>query len=795
MKNIHLIALLLVVLDFSLRAAEFDELKENVRLRARSLQEMKERGLAREGSDGLLQPGVGPIEATQRGLLDAENADRARLFDLIAARTKTTRGEVVAQFARQAQARETVASTTANSNTSSTPERSNPQSDKTSSSPLIGNRTGVLPMKVLTRPFSNIYDAPSAEGKLLRENVPAFTIFYVYQDKKQEGWYQVGSDTRGGNLGWMKADDVIEWKQNLVVQFTHPDERKPVLLFREEGPLSQLVALPKATRAAQVDQLYETVKSGRPPANFPVSSMEPRREINSKDFYLLPIVDFREDEIDGREGRLLKLAAATRQRGATDFASGNAGNINREIDPTKGREIKVDLVFVMDLTLSMQPFATRTLQMIQNCVQQTGADAKVVSAIRFGLWGYRDSPEICGKSMEWNTHNFTEDLQPLNDFAVTLGGVRATTTDSIDFEEDVLSGVADAVEKTKWRDGAIHQLILVGDAPGREPKKADPFDTHRSHPIGTAREKSAAEIRTMADKVSEGKGVYVSAIYLKSSPKWAKYEQIGTEQFSILSRNRNDLRGHGNFRLLNATDSAIYGATAQSLADGILEAVRAAQSGRTSDLAEPPKVDAGGGSPNVETEEAGKTAGREMAKNMFRGAFVDYLATVDAPKPPNDVTVWASDKDLLDPVVRGLEPQILLTKKDLNSLKLMLDSVINAGLRGKITGEDLFKALQAVIAAAVSDPGQISSAESLVATGLTPKFLQGLPYRSRLMTLTEDSWRRMSADSQDQFLQDLDNKLHMYQTLHDQKDANWHKLNPDDDDGNKVINVPLDALP
>ena len=73
---------------------------------------------------------------------------------------------------------------------------------------------------------------------------------------------------------------------------------------------------------------------------------------------------------------------------------------------------------------------------------------------------------------------------------------------------------------------------------------------------------------------------------------------------------------------------------------------------------------------------------------------------------------------------------MFLTKDELNSLKLAVDRVLDAGTRGKITGEDFFQALQAVVAAAASNPEQIQTAETLAKTGLIPDFLKGLPYRS-----------------------------------------------------------------
>jgi hypothetical protein len=810
MAQFCLLLVFLLAFGASVRAGEFEDLKARVWQRAKSLQELKDRAVLREGGDGLLQAAEGQIDSAESEVMDAENADRTRLFELIARRTGSTPDKVAGEFARRAAVPQPArpaakasapAVPTANA---SPPQRETPDRP---TEPMRNDRTAVLPLKVLTKPFSNVYTAPDANAQKLRDNVPAFTSLYVYE--KRGGWYQTGSSTHGSNLGWMKADDVIEWKQNLVVQFTHPKDRQRVLMFDKSSPLQQLASLPKSSRIPQVQKLYDIIDSRNIPTDFPVSGIEPKRPLEStnpkrdergrdnkdKDVFLLPIVDFQQDQIDGREGRLLRVAAVTRRRGSTKFDHVVPEDVNKPIDPARARDLKVDLVFVMDLTKSMQPFASRTLQMINAIAQQAGSDPTALGVFRFGIWGYRDNPEICGPGMEWNTHNFTPELQTLNEFALTLSNVRETKTDSIDFEEDVLAGMADATDKTRWRDDALHFLILVGDAPGREPKEPDPFDNHKPHPIGSARRMRTEEVRALADAMK----VYVSALYLKSDPKWAKYEQIGAEQFGKFSKNLNDHSGRSNFRLLNGGDATVYGATAQSIADGILAGVREAQEGRIRPLAEAPGPDNTPAPTDVDTPEEGVVAGREMANNMFQGALVDYLAKKDAPEPPNDVTVWVSDKDLLDPVVQSFEAQVLLTKNDLNSLKLMLDKVIDAGLRGKITGEDFFKALQAVVATSVSDPGQISNAETLAATNLAPKFLEGLPYRSRLMNLTGDTWRHMGPDEQEQFLRDLQSKLELYQSLHDSNptmdETKWQKLNEDDDPGDAVIGVPLDSMP
>jgi hypothetical protein len=205
--------------------------------------------------------------------------------------------------------------------------------------------------------------------------------------------------------------------------------------------------------------------------------MEPRRARQSRDqFYLLPIVGFEESQIDGREGRLLQLAAATRKRGAILLASeSDLAQLTRptNLEATAARGVKVDLVFVMDLSRSMGRFADRTMGMINECIRRIGADRQVVEAMRFGFWGYRDFPELC-RGIEYNARNYTPELQTLPDFARTLTGVQETKIDSIDYQEDVFRGVADAIQQTHWRPGALRTMILVGDAPGRGPKETDP---------------------------------------------------------------------------------------------------------------------------------------------------------------------------------------------------------------------------------------------------------------------------------------------------------------------------------
>ena len=174
-----------------------------------------------------------------------------------------------------------------------------------------------LPLRVLSRAFSKVYKAPNMTSGTVAENVPAFQSYYVYakQGGASEGdkvWYEVGPDNRGTVLGWMSSGDAFEWKQTMCLSYTHPEGRYPVLMFDKKAELEKLTSLPKEKRDEAVEKYYIDIAMGEITPNYPIVTVEPKKAINiSKEFYLLPILEFSDIELDNREARLLKLAAVT----------------------------------------------------------------------------------------------------------------------------------------------------------------------------------------------------------------------------------------------------------------------------------------------------------------------------------------------------------------------------------------------------------------------------------------------------------------------------------------------------
>jgi serine/threonine-protein kinase PpkA len=689
----------------------------------------------------------------------------------------------------------------------------------------------VLPLRVLARPFSNVYRDKDPSSSIVRENVPTFQSFYVYTRPSPEdleleqGWYEVGPDNRGTVLGWMRAADVFEWKQTLCLAYTHPEGRKPVLMFASRRPLMELIQAPPEARAHQARTYYEAIDSGHVPADFPVESVEPKKAVDIEEqFYLLPILNHQVIEIEGREGRLLQLAAATKAgpeaRRKTDIRQ-DSGYLQQAITSSTDvgqellKKLAIDVVYVMDTTVSMRPHIAKTLEVIRAVSQQITADQEVAEAIRFGIWGYRDPvDEIPG--IGYTTRNYTPDLQPVQRFVETLAAVKVTSVDSVDYPEDVFSGVEDALLKTAWTPGAIRIVILAGDAPAHD----------LGHPWNLSGQ-SAKTLRALADDQSTS----VFALLVKD-PRGKKYHQTAEEQFMTLSFNPGT-GGQSTFYSVASDDLQGFGQAADALTEAVRHFVAEAKQGRVASLspgasgdapavAQPADLGSLDAGPALPPSPAGTDAGtapasplttaggevgqpdqppapprspaRALADRMLRAALVKWIGSQAGAMAPRDIVAWAVDKDLIDPSIQSMEVKLLINKRQLDSLTTVLNDVMAAGRRGQIGGEDFFTALQATAATVARAPDQIKNARSMAQTGLVPEFLTGLPYKSRLMAMTNELWFSWSVDEQDGFLNELEAKIKAYRAIHDRPEG-WIPLNPNDDPDEYVHPINLDLLP
>lgn len=643
--------------------------------------------------------------------------------------------------------------------------------------PVIIEGKTFLPLRVLVRPFSKIYQQADENSPIVKENVPVFQPFFVYTrpkvstaGTKAEGWYEVGSNNRGAVLGWMKADDVMEWKQTMCLTYEHPSGRKPVLMFKDLKALRELVKLPAQERKNNADQFYKQIESKNIPDDFPIVSVEPKDAVDiTTQFYLLPILEHAAIEIEGREGRLLKMAAATKtERGASDIKESEKEVVPSNLEADMLKNLKMDIVYVVDMTGSMQPYIDATVHAVKMISMGVTNNPDIAESVKFGLWGYRDSKDIPG--IEFDTKNFTPELQKVQDFEQTLAGVKAARVGSKDYPEDMFSGMDKALRETQWTDNAMHVIVLLGDAPAHEPG-------HDWNSSG----QSASTLRTLADDQK----TTVFAVHVKDHQAQDFWELTET-QFRALSRNRG--METSSYFDIPSRELDKFASVSKDIAGSLVTMIGDIKSGKTTAAAAQQAASA------PSPSSGGATDVSAMVKKAGYAAFVDWIGRAKGAKAPRDIIAWVTDKDLMDPAIQSLDVRVLIDKKQLDSLKTVLQEIMIAGRKGQISGEKFFSALQAVPSAASRGGDQIKNAQSLAETGLAPEFMTDLPYKSQIMNMSNEMWASFGQDQQDEFLNDIDAKIKLYVAIHDDPKG-WIALNQGDDPDEHVYPLSLNALP
>lgn len=624
-----------------------------------------------------------------------------------------------------------------------------------------------LPLRVLPRPFSKLFrDAAADDAAVVSANMPAFHPLYVFERRALDlsapadpkGWYQVGR-TRSEPEGWMQARDVLEWRQALLVSYTHPggplEGRNPVLMFNDRAALEAVVD--DMDMAGRAQALYAEIKGGKTPDS--IVSMEPQRFVDiTRQFYVLPILQWSQLQIDGDDARLLQLAAAVpRSRGADTLENAeyrDQAQVDRSGAAAALKDVKVDIVFVIDTTRSMQPFIDMTREAVADMAKRFTAET--ADRFRFGLVTFRDSIEVVPQ-LEYLTRNLTPELVSAEALVGLLDQeARATTVGSLDYAEEVFAG-ADVALRSNWRDGAFRFVILVGDA--------------SSHPKGHAQNttgKDEVDLRREYDDAQ----VHLLAIHLQN-PQAAEDHPVAIAQFGHLARVRGD-EAKLALEQVNAYDESDYRALVARVTGDINAKLNATL----------------GIEPATAATDA--TAPLDSVASLWEAALIEYVGK--EANPPKDIVAWALDRDLVNPADRALDVRVLVTREQLSTLAQALDQVVQALMRAEVTQAQFFESLQSVSGQTMKRPEDIGVAAQLADTGLLPAFIQSLPYRSDILALTDDMFASMTTEQRSQLEWSILAKLQQYRAINEQVDA-WFRLNDADPDRDMVYPLHLDYLP
>ena len=608
--------------------------------------------------------------------------------------------------------------------------------------PLLMAGKKTLFQRVLSKPGAKLSsDAGSAPGKAL----PAFSVLYVYQRKDVDGspWVRVGAATDGRSDGWLPAAQVSDWKQSLVLKFTERSGRAPVMFLRQSAEVEKLLADPAAAKGALAKAQKNSDDNSLVLALEPTASAVPQNQ-----FYLLPIFDSKESfDENGQPVQLLNVASIDPgTRAAKPVANADA--------------FRTAVVLVVDTTVSMQPYIDQVRDVVHE-LQTRIAERGELDSVSFGMVGFRSStkktPGLEYVSKTLITLDQGRDPQRFLDMARQ---VKASTVSSHSFNEDAFAGVMQAVDGMDWSGYGGRIILLVTDAGAL--RKNDPF---------AATQMNEAEVRQAA----LGKQIKIYALHLRTDA--GKATHAGAEsQYRILTADANPQIGD-LYTAVPGGDVRKLGERVDEIGTVFANLVHQVRSNT------PQPSPLLGSAPSL----ADKSAAVGYAMHM------DFLGQKTASQAPQLVSAWTADRDLTNPALPAFQVCVMLTKLQLNDLQQSLKLIVDAARKTQTSPKDFFQEIASASAYMSRDPQALRKGGNLADGGLLGEYLEGLPYRSKSLNMTQDLWLSLSVAEQEDFIDELESKIRLYETFHNDL-ANWVRFG-DAEPGDALYRVPLSTLP
>ncbi|MDH4607599.1 serine/threonine-protein kinase [Pseudomonas sp. BN102] len=614
--------------------------------------------------------------------------------------------------------------------------------------PLLMDGKKTLFQRVLSKPGARFAGEPgaSADGA----PIPAFSVFYVYQRKEAEGrpWVEVGASSDGQRDGWLPADQVSDWKQSLVLKFTERSGRSPVMFLKDAATVERLLADPTQAR----DTLHKARTEQAAPQ---VVALEPGDSAVPQDsFYLLPIFQSRESfDASGQPVQLLNVASI--DPGDAPQVKGEGG-----VPSAGGGNFRTGIVLVVDTSVSMQPYIDRVNRVVQGLQQQIASQGDLDS-VSFGLVGFRSNVEKT-PGLEYVTQTLVtlEEGRDPRRFVELASQVRATDVSSHSFNEDAFAGVMDAVENMDWTPYAGRLILLITDAGA----------LRKNDPLGRT-QMNEAEVREAA----LAKQIRIFALHLRT-PAGRNNHGFAEQQYRSLTADSNpqiaDL-------YVPVADGGVdrFGDTVTEIGSVIANLVHEARNDRLPSL--PPLREG--------ASVAAKTTAVGYAMHM------DFLGRRSAARTPQLVTAWTADRDLTNSSLPAFQVCVLLSKLQLNELQQSLKLIVEAARRTQTSPKDFFQEIASASAHMSRDPTRLTRGSNLLQSGVLGEYLEGLPYRSKSLNMTQELWLSLSVAEQEDFIDELESKIRLYETFHNDI-ANWVRFG-DAQPGDALYRVPLATLP
>ncbi len=623
------------------------------------------------------------------------------------------------------------------------------------SKPILMEGKDTLYQRVLSVPDAVLYASPSESAKT--ESITPFSVLYVYE--KNSEWVQVGHDSFGGVVGWVKAEHAISWNQALTVSFKDPQDVQRVMMFDRKQDLQKLVT---RYNKEEYMSLYESVTNGSAPLNSPVIAIQPKAHLDIRDnFYLVPIKQHEDVYLGNEQARMLKIASVP---------LANSVSISKlASDKLESHSYRSGIHFVIDSTQSMGPYIDRTREAVAKVYSTIEAQG-LKNQVSFGLTAYRDNVQMVPK-LEYLTKRYVglEQGTDVEDFFEGVNSLVPADVSSRDFREDAYSGLKAAIEDSAWDQFDARYVVLITDA--------GPRDSHDS--LSDTR-LSAQALR----QIAYDRGISIWVLHLRTPVEGANHDQA--EKFY---KEVSFYPGIGDFYYgveLGQVDE--FGSVLETLANQITQQVLATTNG-----VPPMPV------PGVETDPSQLASLQDRVAKLGNALRLRYLQKESGEPMPAVFEAWMVDRDFLNPEKSAVDVRVLLTRDQLSDLKNVMQQVLELAEEGVLSPQSFIDDLKSLAATVSRDPSSVggstsSSGANLADLGYMREYIEDLPYTGEVMNLTIETWEEWSAKVQIEFMHRLESKISYYQTLHDHTDL-WVTPGGGAVNGNSVFPVALELLP
>lgn len=624
-----------------------------------------------------------------------------------------------------------------------------------SRSPLPIEGKESLYQRVLIRERIDARPEPDSESSAAA--LSPLQVFFVYD--RDGDWMQIGSSDQGDDLMWIPEGAAIPWNQNIVATLEGSDNVGRVLFFNDIDPIYDIIESENPAGLAKNarDEALAAEQGGEPSES--VIALGPRETIDQRqNLYVMPILATEEAVFDiGPFVNLLQVAVA----------SANAPNRPAPSGSQNSGDLKTAVVFVVDTTISMEPYIRATRAALQE-VYREAAGSAAADAISFGLVGYRDSLEAA-PGLGYDVRTFVDLQQGLNvdNFLSGIDQMQEAESSSKNFREDSYRGIEYALEDMDWSDFGGRFIVLVTDAGPRE------FDDQYS-----ATGLSAESLNRI---VRERIGGAMAVMHLRTA-RGAKDHPSAEAAYKQLTAFPNSAPLY--FPIENG-DPDVYKETARTLG-GIV--AKHTSSYRRSGGDEILDEDA------IADEGDNRFSGLSTASRTMQLA---YLGKTEGARAPDLFEAYVADRDFDRPGLKPLSIRLLISKADLSNLEEALRIIVDQAERNVVNPDQFFAQVLGVAADMSRRPDQVSrqSDPSLAEAVALDEYLSDLPYKSQIMTITEDDWVRLPISEQQTIVNGLYDKIERYRRYNESTDQWVDYLGAGPQAGNLLYPMLLDDLP